>query len=213
MMHPNHFRLTNAVLLAFVLAFSGCFGGPGKTPATRYYILNSMYSAENKAQPVAVLKDITIGVSPIKLSQVLDRPQIVTRTSENEVRVADLERWAAPLQEIVTNVLVDNISALLPGAEILKFPWQATIPTTYQVVMDISRFDGMPGGDAVLRARWGILGEDGKKVLVNKQSILNEPIQGNTIAEMVSAQSRLVAKFSRQIAEEIKQIEEQGAGQ
>jgi uncharacterized lipoprotein YmbA len=71
----------------------------------------------------------------------------------------------------------------------------------------------MPGGEAVLRARWGILGENGKKVLLNKVSVLNEAIQGNTIAEMVSAQSRLAAKFSRQIAEEIKRLEEQGGEQ
>ena len=107
--------------------------------------------------------------------------------------------------------MVDNLSALLPGAEILKFPWQVTIPITYQVTIDITGFDGMPGGDANLRARWGILGENGKKVLANKQSMLNEPIQDNTIAEMVSAQSRLLLKFSHEIAVEIKQLEEKKA--
>ena len=185
-MHPKTFRLTGAILLSCVLAFSGCLGGAGKTPATRYYVLNSMYSAENKAQPVAVLKDTSVGVGPIRLS---------------------------PLNENMAGVIVDNLTVLLPGGEILKFPWQITIPITYQVVIDIMRFDGMPGGEAVLRARWGILGENGKKVLLNKVSVLNEAIQGNTIAEMVSAQSRLAAKFSRQIAEEIKRLEEQGGEQ
>jgi hypothetical protein len=109
---------------------------------------------------------------------------------------------------MVANVMVDNLTALLPGTEILKFPWPVTIPVTYQVTMDITQFDGMPGGDVILKARWGILGENGKKVLANKQSMLNEPIQENTIAEMVSAQSRLLAKFSHEIAMEIKKLEE-----
>ena len=213
MMHPVYFRPMNAVLLCCALAFSGCLGSPAKTPAARYYVLNSTYGAENKAQPVTVLQDTTIGVGPITLSRVLDRPQIIMRTGENEIRVADLERWAAPLQEIVTNVLVDNLSAFLPGAEILKLPWPGTIPITYQVTMDITRFDSMPGGDVTLRARWAILGENGKKVLGNKQSVLNEPIQDNTIAEMVSAQSRLLARLSREIAGEIKKLEEQRVGQ
>jgi len=209
-MHPIYFKPMNAVLLVCLLAFSGCLGSPAKTPAAKYYVLNSTYSAENRAQPVNVLNDATVGIGPIKLSRVLDRPQIVTRTGENEIRVADLERWAAPLHEIVANVLVDNLSALLPGADILKLPWPVTIPVTYQVTMDITRLDGMPGGEAILRTRWGILGQSGKKVLANKLTMLNEPVRGNTIAEMVSAQSRLLEKLSREIAMEIKGLDQQG---
>jgi hypothetical protein len=79
--------------------------------------------------------------------------------------------------------------------------------------MDITRFDGMPGGNVDLRARWGILGENGKKVLSKGESVLTEPIGGDTIAEMVSAQSRLVAKLSHEIAVEIKRLEETRARQ
>ena len=85
-MHPKKFSLTGAVLLPLVLAFSGCLGGAGKTPATRYYVLNSLYSAENKAQPVAVLKNITVGVGPIRLSQVLDRPRSPSRRHQCDRR-------------------------------------------------------------------------------------------------------------------------------
>lgn len=207
-MGSNHFRGIGIVLLTGLLALGGCLGGPGKTPPTRYYILNSTSRAENKAASVADLKDAIVGVGPIKLSPVLARPQIVMRTSKNEIRIADLERWAGPLQEIVANVMVDNFAALLPGTEVLKFPWPVTIPVTYQVALDITQFDGMPGGDVILRTRWGILGEDGKKILANKQSVLNEPIGGNTITEMVSAQSHLLEKLCREIAAEIKKLEE-----
>lgn len=48
--------------------------------------------------------------------------------------------------------------------------------------------------------------------LLKRQSILREPSKGDTIAEMVSAQSRLVAKFSPDIAEALKTLEEQRAG-
>lgn len=212
-MHPNNYRLTTAVLLTFALAFSSCLGGPSGTPATRFFVLNSLYSEENmnRPKPLAVLKGILIGVGPIRLSQVLDRPQIILRTTHNEIRVADLERWAMPLNENITNVLTDNLSALLSTESILKFPWKASIPLDYQIVMDITRFDGLPGGNVDLRARWGILGENGKKVLSKGQSVLTEPIGGDTIAEMVSAQSRLMAKLSREIAAKIKQLEEKKA--
>jgi uncharacterized lipoprotein YmbA len=211
-MHPNNFRLTSAVVLAVVLAFSGCLS-PSKTPATRYYVLNSLYTPENKTPPVVILKDASVGVGPIGLSQVLDRPQIIIRTSLNEIRVVDLERWAGPLNENLINVLVSNLSALLSTVKVLKFPWNPKIPVDYQIVMDITQFDGMPGGNVILRTRWGILSEKDDNVLSEGNLDLTEPIVGDTIADMVSAQSRLVAKLSHEIAEEIKQLEEKKAQQ
>jgi len=211
-MHPNNFRLTLAVVLAVVLAFSGCLS-PSKTPATRYYVLNPLYTPENKTPPVVILKDASVGVGPIGLSQVLDRPQIVIRTSLNEIRVVDLERWAEPLKENILNVLVSNLSTLLSTVKVLKFPWNLKSPVDYQIVMDITQFDGMPGGNVILRTRWGILSETDDNVLAEGNLDLTEPIVGVTIADMVSAQSRLVAKLSHEIAEEIKKLEEKQSGQ
>jgi uncharacterized lipoprotein YmbA len=88
-----------------------------------------------------------------------------------------------------------------------------SIPVTYQIIIEVSRFDGNPKDGVVLRARWAILGDNGDTVLLEQQSVLNEPTKGDTIAEMVFAQSRLVAKLSRDIAEAIKTLEEQRAGQ
>ena len=214
-MHQFNYRFTTPALIVFVLAFNGCLGGPSQTPATRFYVLNSLYSAENANRPeaVMVLKDASLGVGPVNLSQVHDRPQIIIRTSQNEIRVADLDRWAGPLDENIMNVLTDNLTALLSTGSILKFPWRTTIPIDYQIVLEISRFDGLPGGNVDLRARWGILGKNGRKVYAKAKSALTEPIGGDTIAEMVSAQSRLLAKLSLEIAEEIKRLEDTAARQ
>ena len=215
-MNPNRCRLTTVTLLGLALLFTGCLGGPRPTPATRFYVLNPIYSEENANRPKPVMdldENVSLGIGPVRLSQMLDRPQIIMRTSQNEIRVADLDRWAAPLQENITNVLTDNLTTLLSTGSILKFPWKTTLPIEYQIVLEITRFDGMPGGNVDLRARWAILGETGRNVYVKAKTVLTEPIGGETIAEMVSAQSRLVAKLSLEIAQEIKRLEETGARQ
>ena len=78
--------------------------------------------------------------------------------------------------------------------------------------MEVTRFDDKPGDEVVLRARWAILGNSGDSVLSKQESVLDESTRGDSIAEMVSAQSRLAAKLSLEIAEEIKKLEENKPG-
>ena len=211
-MYPNNFRLRYAVLIAFMLVLNACLGGGSQTPPTRYFVLNSLYTAENKSQPVADLKEAIVVVGPLTLTQVLDRPQIIIRHSDNEIRVSDLDRWAEPLRENLARVIVDNLAFLLSRGRVIRFPPAASIPVVYQIIIEVTRFDGKPGDDVVLRARWAILGDSGKTVLLKQESVLNVPTGGDTIAEMVSAQSRLVARFSRDVAEALKTLQEQSTG-
>ena len=211
-MHPKNTRPISAVLIASVLVLSACLGGGSQTPPTRFYVLNSLYTAENKSQPVADLREAVVVIGPLALTQVLDRPQIIIRQSSNEIRVSDLDRWASPIHENFLRVVVDNLAVLLDRGRVVAFPVPRSIPVDYQVTMEVTRFDGKPGDEVVLRARWAILGDSGGTVLLKQQSVLTEPTGGDTIAEMVSAQSRLVAMFSRDIAEALKEIEEKGAG-
>ena len=215
-MQPNHYRLTTAVLIFVALVFTNCLGGPRKGPPTRFFVLNTLNSMEypDRPEPLTDLdEDTIIDIGPILLSSALDRPQIIIRNSHNEMRRSDLERWAMPLKDNIVNVMTDNLSALLTTGSILKFPWKASIPIDYQVVMDITRFDGRPGGNVDLRVRWGVLSESGKNVLANERAALTEPVRGDTIAEMASAQSRLLVKLSLRIAEQINQLEEKKARQ
>ena len=212
-MYSNNFKLACAFQVALMLVLSGCLGGGSQAPPTRFFVLNSLYTAENETQPVTDLKNAIVVIGPITLTQVLDRPQIIIRHSDNEIRVADLDRWAEPLHENLIRVVVDNLAALLSRGSIIRFPPAGSIPVAYQVLMEVTRFDGNPQDEVVLRARWAVLGDNGDTVLLKQESVLNEPSKGNTIAEMVAAQSRLVAKLSREIAEAIKTLEEKKSGQ
>lgn len=211
-MHQNKFRSASSVVFACLLMLGGCLGG-GRTPPTRFYVLNSLHSSESQTRPVTVLNAATIGVGPIQLTQVLDRPQIVTRTSKNEIRIAEFSRWGEPLRDNFLRVLADNLSILLSTERIAIFPWKTTIPITYQVTMEVSRFDGEPDENVVLRARWVVFSKDGDRLLAERQTDLSESASDDTIAAMISAQSRLVAKLSLEIAEEIKRLEKTAARQ
>lgn len=212
-MYPINFKLTCGFLIGFMLALGGCLGGGSQTPPTRFFVLNSLHSTENETKPVTDLKEAIVVIGPITLTQVLDRPQIIIRQSDNEIRVSDLDRWAEPLHENLSRVIADNLSILLAKGRVIRFPPSSSIPFEYQVLIEVTRFDGKPGDAVILRARWAILGDNGETVLLKQESVLNEPTGGDTIAAMVSAQSRLVAQFSHDIAEALKTLQKRRAGQ
>ncbi|MCX5877847.1 MAG: PqiC family protein [Deltaproteobacteria bacterium] len=145
-----------------------------------------------------------IGVFPVSMPDYLDRPQIVTRVSENEIRLDEFSRWAEPLKESFTRTLVQNLSSLLNTAKVINTTESTGFPLVLQVGVEVVQFDGSLGGDAVLIVKWGLFEADGKKLIVAKRSSFKEPTGAATYEALVAAESRAVTALSREIAEAIK---------
>lgn len=212
-MHHILFRFAALYLSAALLVFGGCLG-KGTTQPTKFYVLNSLYSSPASTPAVANLPGIAIGVGPLRLPLHLDRPQIVTRSAQNQIQLAVFEQWGEPLQDNFTRVLAENLSILLATDNISIFPGLKPAQVDYQVTVDVTHFSGSTGGNVSLRARWRIYGENGKTEILGKFSNLSETATGRDIAAIVSAQSLTVVNLSREIAEAIKALSQgRAAGQ
>src|SRR3546814_5086338 len=92
----------HAPLLGLVLLFvTGCAG----SLPTRHYLLESM-------APTTVdetEEDAVIAVAPVTLPAYLDRPDIVTRSTDNRLELADFDEWAEPLDDNITQVHAENL--------------------------------------------------------------------------------------------------------
>ena len=73
------------------------------------------------------------------------------------------------------------------------------MPVDYQIVLDVVRFDGQAGEDALLVARWSILSGRDKELLSANRASIRERVSGSEYADVVAAQSRALAKLSREI--------------
>ena len=207
-MKKESFRAVMISLCAILLLLGACSPfGSGTQQATHNYVLNSLYSEETQPQPVADLSDIGVLVGPIRIALYLDRSDVVIRNSQNEVEIADFSSWAGPLPENFSRVLAENLSLWLNTKKVAIFPGSKLPFYDYNVSMNVTRFDGRPGDQAQLRARWVIMDKKKKKMLFNEHTVLDQPTENDSIAALVAAQSRLVADFSREIAEAIKDLE------
>ena len=195
-------------ILAALLVVGGCSPfGPGTRHPTDNYVLSSLFSEEAPPQPLADLSDIGVLVGPISIAMYLDRSDIVIRNSRNEIDIAEFAAWAGPLQENFSRVLAENLSLWLNTKKVVIFPESRLRFYDYNVTMNVTRFDGRPGDNAHLRARWAVLDSKRKQILFNEYAVLSHPAENDSIGAMVSAQSRLLADFSRDIAKAIIDLE------
>jgi len=173
------------------------------TPATQFYKLNSLPSTQQE-NPALPGMEIAIGVGPVELPEFLDRPQIVTRKSQNQLEISEFHRWAASFPRDFSRVLAKNISTLVPTDRVALYPWGDTFSPTYQVKLEVEQFDGQLGERVFLPAIWAVVCQEGANELVVRKTVIEEPVLTNDYEGLVAAQSNALATFSREIVEEIR---------
>jgi len=114
------------LLAIIILGASTVMAGCGSSPATRYYVLAPLSNSEAGDKPKGNKDDPAIGIGPVQFPKYLDRPQIVTRSSRNQIDIGDFDQWAEPLKTNFTNVIAENLSVLIPGDRIVVFPWSSS---------------------------------------------------------------------------------------
>lgn len=197
-------QLSAVLALLMLIVLSGC---TGRSKPARFYTLTSLAEKVEIAAESGPAFDKAIGLGPIKLADYLNQNRIVTRMDGNRIKQAEFDQWAGSFRDNLTNILAENIGFLLATDRVLIYPWRSYIPIEYQVMVDIVRFDGQPGREVTLIARWSVLRGEGKEVYVMKRSDIIEKVGTSGYEGLVAAQSRALARLSRDIAEAITAAE------
>ena len=180
---------------ALALALSAC-GITGTSPEPRFYTLASEAPPPAPASAAAY----TIVVGPVTIPDVVDRPQIVTRTAESRVEIDEQARWAAPLKSEIARVIADHLAKTLPNARVSTMEQRATGAPDYRVIVDVQRFDSSNEGSAI-QASWQVRTKENPTALSGR-SVVAEPA-GAGYDALVAAHSRAVAKVAEEIASAI----------
>jgi uncharacterized lipoprotein YmbA len=205
-MLTSHTRIRLLLIAVTLLALVGC----GTTRPSNFYQLD---------EPAAIRlsgleRGIAVGVGPVNVPPYLDRPQIVVRGEGHKLELSEFNRWSEPLTDSILRVIVVSLSNRLESTRIYQVPRRnKTITLEFRVEIDIARFDGMLGGDALLVARWSLYGQD-ENALVTKVSIISEPLGAEgaesskssdevDFESLIAAQNRCLQGLSREIVDAI----------
>lgn len=199
MKHGALLRVVGLVTLSSLLVPAGC----ARTQPARFYVLSSLPGAERTAEGPKATSHLVLTVGPVKLPQYLDRPQIVTRLNSNKLKLAEIDRWGEPLEDTFARVLAEDLSVLLGTDRVAIFPRSEVTKSDYQVMVEVFRFEGEPGGAVWLHACWSIVAAGTEETLVTRKSAREMTSQSQGYEGLVAAQSVLLAELSREIADAI----------
>ncbi len=184
------------LLTGITILLSAC----GTSPKTSFYLLSAEHNNE-----VAITEKIAIGIWKVNLPELIDRPEIVTRTGAHTIDLADFHRWAGGLSSNVSLLIANELAYNLKTGHVDVSPWSSYRNFDFQIKIHIREFDGALGGDSSLKGAFVILNGKGTEKIVENTFSFKEKVKGESYNEMAAAMSRLVISLSTQLAEVINQ--------
>ena len=184
-------RLAMGVVLSVLIA--GC----GASPPIQYYMLNSGVVTGKERPHLA--PNLSVGLGPITLPEIIDRPQLVVRTNTNRVVVADTHRWAGLLKNEIPRVITENLSRILGSTNIRYYPQHGSDTAETRIHVNIQRFESVLGKTATIDAIWTIqrAGSTGRQI----DSVhVQESVPDESYDAVVAAYGRAVFAVSQAIA-------------
>jgi uncharacterized lipoprotein YmbA len=189
----------------FVVILTGC----ASSPSSKFYQLTPVQNKTSVTRDVFPDQNLTIGIGPVRVPDYLDRPQIVTRSGKNELKLSEFDRWAGSLEHDVNRVLVEDISSLLPADRFFVVRWtpylESQVPASYRVEVLVERFEGTLDDSVLLKAQWAVFAKD-KHLLLKKEAEIREEMNGSSYESLVVAMSSALERLSQEIADGIGSV-------
>ena len=175
--------------LGLLAGLEGCMTSPN----SRFFTLapQPVAASTGRSPPI-------VAVKPVELAKYLDRPQIVRHSDAYELQLSDLERWGEEMRDMVTRVLIENLSLRLPAGQVVGASGSLTIRADVTVEVDISRFDTDEAGKVILDARSAVQRET-RRPSMWPDRITVQPASPST-TDLVAAMSDALGQLSDRIA-------------
>ncbi len=197
-----------ALTALFICSLStGCSPLAPQPDHSKYFVLSPLTDGETStAAPIGTkgTSNLTIGIGPIEFPDYLKRPEVVTRTSANQLDLSAERRWGEPLDKDFARIFAENISRLLKTQQIERYPWPVRTHVDYQIMIDVQRFETTSDGQSELVARWIIKDGAGKDLYASETSATLAATQGESGSS--AALSEDLEKMSREIAAQVIEL-------
>ena len=202
-MRSRNVHLAILIPLVSLLSLTACVGGPTKKP--NFYTLVSEAGVTQPTIAVEQQVNPALAVGPVLLPEHLQRPQIVTRSENSQLQIAEFERWAGSLKSQIETLLVMNLSAELKELTVTGYRESYADPV-YRVTVEVAELLGRLGGTLEFAVNWVLIDSSGKEETRNLfSSQIQIPVEGSDYGALVAAHQQAIKTLSQQIAAAVRQ--------
>ncbi len=191
--------IRSRLLLPALFLALGCFR---PSPPVTYYTLRPM----PREAPAAPPSGIALEVLPVRLPELLQRPQMVVTQDSGALGLAETQRWGNPLDQDMRRVLVENLGMLLGSDAVVASPYGDRVAAAYRLEVEVRGCAVQPGDGLGLEAVWMVTRPGTAKALLVRRTVLREALAGPGPDALAAAHSRALAALSREIAEALRRL-------
>ncbi|WDP90391.1 MAG: membrane integrity-associated transporter subunit PqiC [Desulfobacter sp.] len=182
--------------ICLAVCLMGMAGCGGVSPRSSFYRLEGPGSWN---ETLEAGEDFSVGIGSVALPGYLDRPEIVTGSGENGIRINEFHRWASPLSRQVRESLLGYLSARLHTPRVVLYPWERSRRPRFRVDVTLLRFE-YRGNNAIFEALWHIKDVERDRSCLNRKFAHSQAVAGDGVGAYVAAQGRAVELMGDDIA-------------
>ena len=191
-------RLWAAAALAAGLVLAGC---ASRSPVVQLHRLPSEPPAAAVAQqPAASATEVRQLMQPVKLPQYLDHDALLVPQGATGLQPMATERWAEPLRDAVSRVLLSDLIRLRGSAPTVAAPLPAGLRVTRQLRVELQAFEATPDRrGVVLQARWSLADPTGASPPALHPFAVTVPTTGSDADALVAGHRLALWRLAEQI--------------
>lgn len=189
----NNVRTTWWVVgCAVAVAFGGC-----RSASTRIYTLVSAAPASH----IDVYQAPALRVDTLNVPASWDRIEILKPSPAGGLRISDFDHWAAPLAQMATQTLSDDLDQRLPPGSVI-YPRLPKPRGALGLNVDILDFN-IVASQALMRASWLIAPSGDAQGTKRSAASLHNSMSSEEPAAVAHAWSDLIGQLADRIAADV----------
>ena len=175
------------------LLLAGC----ASSPPSKFYTLTS--TPASAAASSAATAALPIRVASVHIPPMLDRQEIARPSAGNQLEINGQERWDAPLDEMIQQVLTRDLLTRLPAGKVI-LP-SAPAPANLQsIALNVLQFQSDVTGSVVLEGSWSLVPAHATSPILIRDFRYTAAASSHSTADEVSTMSALLGQLADEIA-------------